>query len=583
MNLETTYIQEEVTYQSSAVGITLAGTLTMPRGKGPFSAVILVAGFGPNDRDNSMVGGAFRELANYLTSRGIAVLRYDKRGVGASTGTFDLTVTTADLADDLRAGIAYLKGRPEIDGGRIGLIGTSEGGVIASLVAASSPDVAYLVLLAAAVVNGIDEVLEEVAAQLRADGATEELIAHDRQVRKELLMLATGEPDNARAADLMHEAIERYWAGLSDTEKKEAEGLVFTIKGADVQGTIYYFNSPWHRFFLGLKMADIIAAIKVPVLALNGDKDFVIMSRFALPLIREALKRGGNGDHEVCELAGFNHWMQRCATGALAKYSVANGAFDPAVLELVSGWVVSKNQQGADSYVTHDKQGHPIIVEWQALTFFSPDFVKTMASVWDVGRVSYLPVEMEFLRKHPEVVGTEDYYKPFAPLFERGVENVDWAAAEQIMEQMLKPLFVLNPTTLDPSVIALFAHDTFYSVVAKDQKTGELLGFAQFMIRPNYPAGDVKVTYLGVDPACQRRGLGAVLVSSIFKIRPAVTRIFLSTRVTNEGAIVAYRRWGFVTDEHPILDYPCNQTHWIFLEYRADKTDLLQKIAAELQ
>ena len=236
----------------------------------------------------------------------------------------------------------------------------------------------------------------------------------------------------------------------------------------------------------------------------------------------------------------------------------------------------------SDSYTTHDKQGHPIIVEWQKLAFFSSDFVRAMASIWKVGRASYMPVEMDFLRKHPEVVGSDDYYKPFAPLFARGFDAVDWVRAEAGMEQMLKPLFVLDPTTLDPSIIALFANDIFYSVVVKDQKTGELLGFAQFMMRPNYPAGDVKVTYLGVDPACQRRGLGAVLVSSIFKIRPEITRIFLSTRVTNEGAIAAYRRWGFMADKNPILDYPCNPNYWIFLEYRADKTDLLQKIAAGL-
>lgn len=243
---------------------------------------------------------------------------------------------------------------------------------------------------------------------------------------------------------------------------------------------------------------------------------------------------------------------------------------------------MSKNQQPSGSYAAHDKQGKPVVIEWQKLAFFSPAFAEAMASVWEVGRASYLPVEMEFLRKHPEVVGSDDYYKPFAPLFARGVENVDWARAEQVMGQMLKPLFVVDPATLDPSIIALFAHDTFYSVTVRDQKTGELLGFVQFMTRPNYPAGDVKVTYLGVDPAHQRRGLGALLVSSIFKIRPEVTRLFLSTRVTNEGAIAAYRRWRFVSDKNPILDYPCNPSHWIFLEYRADTTDLLQKIAAGL-
>lgn len=336
---KTIYIQEEVTYPSQDSGITIAGTLTMPNAIGSFPAVILVAGMGPNDRDSK----PFPLLADYLTQRGVAVLRFDKRGVGKSTGTYDLTVTSEDFANDVRAGITYLKTRSDIDSAHIGLIGCSEGGVIASMVAATSSDVANVVLLAAAVVNAVDDVVEEVAMQLKADGATAGMIAKDRAVRTRVLELAIKEQDVERAALLMRAAIEQYWKELSAKHRLEAEALPFGINMTNADETIAMFNSPWYRYFLALKPAEILKRITVPVLALNGDRDFIVLSRLAIPLIQKAFAAGGNRNCDVRELAGLNHWLQNCKTGALAEYGATEEIMAPAVLEIVAEWI-SKRQ-----------------------------------------------------------------------------------------------------------------------------------------------------------------------------------------------------------------------------------------------
>ncbi len=341
--VEATYAQEEVRYENRDAGITLAGTLTVPRTQTPPPAVILIAGMGPNDRDCTMLGHKpFLVLADYLTQRGIAVLRFDKRGVGASTGTYDMTVTSADFADDVRAGIAYLKTRSDIDSARIGLVGESEGGVIASMVSASSSDVACVVLLAAAVVNAVDDVVEEIAAQLRADGATAEMIAYDRIVHTRLLTIVTQEPDGVHADNLMRGAIDQYWRDLPEAQKQEASTLPFGVTQANAEETIATFNAPWYRYFLALKPAEILAQISAPVLALNGDRDFIVLSCIAVPIIDKALSAGGNRDYDVRELHGFNHWLQRCQTGALREYGAIEESIAPAVLEMVAEWLVAR-------------------------------------------------------------------------------------------------------------------------------------------------------------------------------------------------------------------------------------------------
>ena len=199
------------------------------------------------------------------------------------------------------------------------------------------------------------------------------------------------------------------------------------------------------------------------------------------------------------------------------------------------------------SFVVTDKQGSPVIMEWKKTGVVAADFAAIMCTMWSFARNAYTPIEMQFLKAFPEVVGTEPYFKTFEPLFAHGIENVNWNAATKTMESLLQGHFVFDPTQLPEHVIATFAHDTCFVVTVTDQTTGAPLGFITFLMRVNYAAGDVKVMSLAVETTHQKRGLGKLLMSSIFKIAPDTKRIFLCTRVTNTNALQAYRSWSFVT------------------------------------
>jgi dienelactone hydrolase/RimJ/RimL family protein N-acetyltransferase len=234
----------------------------------------------------------------------------------------------------------------------------------------------------------------------------------------------------------------------------------------------------------------------------------------------------------------------------------------------------------AGKFMAHDKQGVPVMLEWQKTTFFAPEFAALMKEVWPIARDAYTPVELDFLRAFPQVVGVEDYFKPFEPLFKDGIAAVDWLAVERVMQDLLKTHFIFDTSTWSAEVMAMFAKDVFYVVTVKDQCTNELLGFRTLMQRANYPHGTIKGISLAIDPKHQRRGLATLLMGSIFRIIPDIKRTFMCTRVTNEKMQHACKGWGFTLDEHPILDHAFNKEHWIFLEYKADQVDTLQKVAA---
>jgi len=349
--------QENVTFENGAceirhspattdktAGITLAGTLTIPNGQGPFPAVLLISGMGPNDRDYTMFNGnkLFLVLADYLTQKGIAVLRYDKRGVGKSTGTFNLTVTSKDFAGDALAGVEYLKSRKEIDTTKIGLIGHSEGGMIAPMVAAESPDVAFVVSMAGPVATGVDDVVAHAALQLRADGASEELIALDGPMRRKMLDRAVHELDYDKAAQQMHAIIAEYLKTLPETQKTESEKFLFAITQANANDMIQMFNSPWYRYFLTYNPVATLKKIKIPVLAINGNLDFIASSHIMLPIIARALKDAGNNDYTVTELPQLNHWFQTCKTGAMMEYGAIKEVISPLALDTMSEWILAR-------------------------------------------------------------------------------------------------------------------------------------------------------------------------------------------------------------------------------------------------
>ena len=335
------YDEEKVTYTNpSASGVTLAGTLTLPKGAGPFPAALLITGSGAQDRDEALLGHRpFLVLSDYLTRRGIAVLRVDDRGTAKSTGDF-ATATSADFATDVRAGINFLKEHKRIDPARIGLIGHSEGGLIAPKVAAATSDVAYIVMMAGPGVNGEKILLEQAALIVRASGVPESAVAEQTARQKELFAIVRSEPDRAVAQKKMTDIAKREFAKLPEATKKAAGG-----EGA-VVAQVTQLNTPWFRYFLTYEPRAALTKVKCPVLAINGEHDLQVPPKQNLPEIEAALKEGGNLDFTVKELPGLNHLFQTSKTGAPSEYSSISETISPMALKIMGDWIVAHTHAG---------------------------------------------------------------------------------------------------------------------------------------------------------------------------------------------------------------------------------------------
>lgn len=315
------YRAEDVTYANPASGLTLAGTLTLPPGAGPFPVALLITGSGPQDRDETLFDHKpFLVLADALTRRGVAVLRVDDRGVGGSQAGAK-PATTADFATDVAAGVAYLRGRKDIDPARVGLIGHSEGGVVAPLVAAKDPRLAFVVLMAGTGAPG-DQILPRQYHDIYlASGAGEAAARQQAQRIEAANALVRREPDQAKA---MPQLISLLGEGPNP---QAAVGLAALI------------NSTWYRAFLDLDPAKALAQVRAPVLAVNGAKDTQVAAEVNLPAIKAAL--AGNPDATTLVLPGLNHLFQTAGTGAPAEYAAIEETLAPSALATIVDWTVA--------------------------------------------------------------------------------------------------------------------------------------------------------------------------------------------------------------------------------------------------
>jgi len=321
------YKEEEITFANGKAKISLAGTLTLPPGPGPFPAAILLGGSGPHDRDESLVGHRpFLVLADHLTRKGIAVLRFDKRGIGKSTGDY-ANATTEDFAGDAEAALACLKTRKEVDAKKTGLIGHSEGGMIAPLVAAHSGDVAWIVLLAGPGLKGEDTLLLQSELILKTAGVNDGQIARTREFNKQTYALVRQEKDPATLQ-----------AKLSDLV--QSSGMSASLPPAALQSQLRLMVSPWFRFFLDYDPLPALQKTMCPVLALNGEKDLQVSPKENLAKIQKALQVGGNKDFQTTELPGLNHLFQHCPTGSPTEYGGIQETMSPEALNAVSDWVL---------------------------------------------------------------------------------------------------------------------------------------------------------------------------------------------------------------------------------------------------
>jgi pimeloyl-ACP methyl ester carboxylesterase len=322
------YRDEDVTYDNPTANIKLAATLTVPRGKGPFPAALLITGSGPQDRDEAIMGHKpFLVLADYLTRRGIAVLRADDRGIGKSGGDF-APATSVDFATDAQAGVAYLKTRKEIDPHKIGLVGHSEGGIIAPMVAARNRDVAFIVLLAGTGIPGDRIVVDQVRMMAAASGMTGDRLAELTARHREIVEIFKSEKNEAIFAQKVRD---RMTGKLSEVEINTA---IARAKG------------PWARYFIEYDPAPALRKVTCPVLALIGEKDTQVSATDNLPAIRAALQASGNKDFETVELPGLNHLFQLAKTGAPAEYGQIEETMSPKALEKIVSWIAAREIAG---------------------------------------------------------------------------------------------------------------------------------------------------------------------------------------------------------------------------------------------
>jgi pimeloyl-ACP methyl ester carboxylesterase len=321
------YREEEVVFPNAGAKVSLAGTLTIPTGAGPFPVAVLLTGSGPHDRDETLLGHhPFLILADHLTRKGIAVLRYDKRGIGKSSGDY-ANATTEDFANDCESALAYLKNRKELDPKKIGLIGHSEGGIIAPMVAARSKDIAWIVLLAGPGVKGEDLLLLQSESILKVSGANDAQIASTLDFNKQTYALVREAQNRAELESKLKELV-------------QASSENSALPPSALQSQLGMLASPWFRYFLDYDPAPALHKSLCPVLALDGQKDLQVPPKENLAAIQKALQDGGNRDFQATELPGLNHLFQHAPTGSPTEYGVVLETMAPEALNAVSDWVL---------------------------------------------------------------------------------------------------------------------------------------------------------------------------------------------------------------------------------------------------
>jgi len=321
------YRAEDVAYPGQ--GVDIAGTLTLPQDPGPHAAVLLVSGTGPQDRNSELFGHKpFLLLADVLTRAGYAVLRVDDRGVGGSGGVH-ATSTFDELTGDVVAGVEYLRGRPEIDPARIGLLGHSEGGYLVPLAAQRTP-VAFAVLMAGPAASGEEVLVEQNRMLLEAAGAPPEAVEYQVAFVRELVRLLRVE-DYDGARSLVTRRLRAQSAALPPEQQPTPEQIE-----AQVASTV----SPYYRSWVVHDPAPALRALDVPVLAFFGGKDLQVPAAQNELSMRALLS--GEPDVTITTLPGLNHLMQPATTGGIEEYGTIETTIDQQVLDLVRDWLTQR-------------------------------------------------------------------------------------------------------------------------------------------------------------------------------------------------------------------------------------------------
>jgi hypothetical protein len=318
------YRVEEVSFDNEKEGNTLTGTLTIPNGDGLFPAMVLVSGSGQQNRDEELMNHRpFRVIADYCARHGIAVLRYDDRGIGGSTGEVE-NATSMDFSYDAEAAFDFLRKQKNINTSQVGILGHSEGGIINFMVSARRPEVAFLVSLAGTAVNGIAILKEQQAAILRASGMTEEVVQFSTNANAQLFDIIEASSNREEADTLLRQLLKGWGYNEELTEQ-----------------TIRELATPWMYYFLKYDPKESIVKTDCPALLLNGTKDLQVLATQNLPAYERIIAEYGKTNLTLRELPDLNHLFQHCVTGSPNEYYTIDETISPEVLEMIVEFVKS--------------------------------------------------------------------------------------------------------------------------------------------------------------------------------------------------------------------------------------------------
>lgn len=327
------YPTKDVTFTNESSGNILSGTLTTPASTGLFPAVILIAGSGPNDRDETVFGHKpFLVIADYLTRNGYSVLRYDKRGVGKSNGDY-ANATIQDFASDAAAALAFLKSQGNIDKNRIALIGHSEGGTIAPMVAANDTSVAAIVLMAGMGVKGSELMIQQNTDLLKVAHVSQDVIDKVKVALEEIYASIQNWENSDDEQKKLRSRIGEIWELLPASSQKTSN------KEQYVTANMRVIIQPSYRYFLSEIPTEYIEKVQCPVFAVNGEKDIQVEAQQNLQAIREALEKGGNKDYTIKAYPGLNHLFQECETGSVQEYGKIEQTISPQLLSDMTDWL----------------------------------------------------------------------------------------------------------------------------------------------------------------------------------------------------------------------------------------------------
>jgi hypothetical protein len=325
-----------VTYENAEGGVRFSGTLTVPRGTGPFPAVLMLTGSGAQNRDETVMGHRpFLVLADHLTRRGLATLRVDDRGVGGSSGDV-MTATIADNAGDALAGVAFLKAQSSVDARRIGLLGHSEGGWVAPLAATRSNDVAFLVLLAAPAVTGEEIRFAQDSVMALLSGATQDQVAASRVVTEAMYRVLKAEPNDSLALAGMLAAAEAASRRLTPEQRARMDS---SVAGVNLEQAWRPMTTPWFRYLLTYDPRPVLSRVTVPVLALYGAKDVQVPPGQNVAPLEAAFRAAGNRRAVVRVFPDLNHLFQHAETGLPSEYARIEETIAPEVLAAIADWI----------------------------------------------------------------------------------------------------------------------------------------------------------------------------------------------------------------------------------------------------